>query len=354
MITAICSTLIITCSCSEKQPVTEKQGNVINDSILNSLSKSVATYEEIREDLKLNGKIVPDEAKQASVYALVSGRISEVNVELGDYVRKGQSLAVLKSAEVAGVNNELALAESNLEIARKNMDSYKELYESNLVAEREYISAKAEYKKALSELEKAQNVASITGGKNSLYTLTSPLNGYIIAKNITNNSEVRSDMAEPIFSIADLSSVWILADVYEADIKDVKLGQTIKAHTLANTDKIYEGRIDKIYNVLDPESRTMKVRASLDNTNKDLMPGMFVSVRVDVNAGRKAVAIPNAAIILEGSDKYVIVLKNHQPEIKKVAELLRAGETCYVTGIEANDVVITDSQVFIFEALNNN
>lgn len=343
--------LLVLCGCN-KQQVADKQMALINDSLLNSLPSALAVEEEIKEELRLNGRIVPDEARQASVYALVSGRISQVDVELGDYVRKGQTLAILKSAEVAGVNNELLAARSNLEIARKSMESYKELYDSKLVPEREYIAAKAEYQKAMSELEKAEQVASITGGENSSYILKSPLNGYVIAKNITNNSEVRDDMAEPLFLIADLSEVWVLADVFEVDIRHIRLGQTVLLHTLSDTEKKYEAKIDKIYNVLDTETRTMKIRASLRNARNEVMPGMFVSVKVDINDKHRAIAIPNDAIVLDDSKKYVVVKKEDKPEIRPVKEIRRIGDKCYVEGIAAGESVFTGSQVFLFEALS--
>ena len=324
----------------------------INDSILMNLPKTTVHIEEINRALKLNGRITPDEARQASVYALVSGRIGQVNVELGDCVRKGQMLAVLKSAEVAGVNNELALAKSNLEIARKNRDTYKELYESNLVAEREYIIARAEYEKALSELQKAENVSAITGGENSDYTLVSPVSGYIIAKNITSNSEVRADMAEPLFAIADLSVVWILADVFEVDIDHIALGQSVEVSTLSNPNKIYEGKIDKIYNVLDPDTRTMKVRVSLANPHNDLKAGMFVSVKVNAKSREHAVVTPTEALIFDNNQLYIIVIgKNGQPEIRSVHEVFRSGNKCYLEGVEEGETVIIKGQVFLFESL---
>jgi cobalt-zinc-cadmium efflux system membrane fusion protein len=347
--------MLVSVSCSRNAANSEMQ-NVLNDSILQSLPKTAAHLEEINRELKLNGRIVPDEAKQASVYALVSGRIGQVNVELGDYVRKGQTLAVLKSVEVASVNNELALAKQNLEITRKNLDSYKELYESNLVAEREYITANAEYEKALSELRKAENVSTITGGENSAYTLVSPISGYIIAKNITGNSEVRADMAEPLFSIADLSVVWILADVFEVDINRIELGQSVGVQTLSNPDRIYEGKIDKIYSVLDPETRTMKARVSLANPHNELKAGMFVSVKVNcrgiVGNAQRAVSVPSAALIFDDNKQYMIVLnKSSQPEIRPVKEIFRSGDKCYVDGVEDGETIISGGQVFLFEAL---
>ncbi|MDR1023318.1 MAG: efflux RND transporter periplasmic adaptor subunit [Prevotellaceae bacterium] len=338
-------------SCKQSKPESAKQ-EALSGSFLASLPRSVAHSEEISYELKLNGRIVPDEARQASVYALVSGRSEQVSVELGDYVHKDQTLAVLKSVEVAGVSNELALAKSNLDIARKNRETYKELYESYLVSEREYTTACAEYEKALSELQKAENVAAITGGENSLYVLAAPISGYVFAKNIANNSEVRADMADPLFSIADLSVVWILADVFEVDIARVRLGQAVSVHTLSNPDKIYEGKIDRIYNVLHPETRTVKARVSLANSGNSLMPGMFVSVKVDIRSEQSAVAVPSKSLVFDSNRVYVVVMnRDSSPEIRPVKEILRNGDKCYVEGVADNETVITGSQVFLFEAL---
>jgi cobalt-zinc-cadmium efflux system membrane fusion protein len=331
---------------------TESAERTVNDSVLASLPRTAVHTEEVSRELKLNGRIVPDEAHQSSVYALVSGRIGRISVELGDRVRKGQTLAVLKSAEVADVNNELTLARSNLEIANKNCDTYRELYESNLVSERDYIAARVEYEKALSELQKAENVSAITGGENSLYKLVSPLDGYIVAKHITGNSEVRADMADPLFSIADLSVVWILVDVFEVDIAHIGLEQAVSVHTMSNPDVIYEGKIDKIYNVLDPETRTMKARVSLVNSGNSLMPGMFVSVKVDIKNGLQAVATPSKSLVFDNNMTYVIVMNgNKSPEIRPVKIILRSGDKCYVEGLADGETVITGSQIFLFEAL---
>ncbi|MDR1757996.1 MAG: efflux RND transporter periplasmic adaptor subunit [Bacteroidales bacterium] len=323
------------------------------------MQTTAAYAEEISRTLQLNGRVVPDEARQASVYALVSGRIGQVNVELGDYVHKGQTLAILKSAEIAGVNNELSLAKQNLEVARKNRETYKELYESNLVSEREFIVARAEYEKALSELQKAENVSAITGGENSTYTLISPISGYIIAKNITSNSEVRADMAEPLFSIADLSEVWVLADVFEVDIENIAVGQTVEVQTLSRTKKTYTGKIDKVYNVLDPETRTMKARVSLANPRNELKAGMFVSVKItccDVlqSTPTTAIVVPSEALIFDDNQTFVIVLNhNKQPEIRLVKEIFRTGNKCYVEGIADGEIVVTSEQIFLFEALQS-
>jgi len=354
-VTIITSIMLAAVSCQNNKTVETMSVAPLST----GMQTTVAYAEEISRTLQLNGRVVPDEARQASVYALVSGRIGQVNVELGDYVHKGQTLAILKSAEIAGVNNELSLAKQNLEVARKNRETYKELYESNLVSEREFIVARAEYEKALSELQKAENVSAITGGENSTYTLISPISGYIIAKNITSNSEVRADMAEPLFAIADLSEVWVLADVFEVDIENIAVGQTVEVQTLSRTKKTYTGKIDKVYNVLDPETRTMKARVSLANPRNELKAGMFVSVKItcwDVlqSTPTTAIVVPSEALIFDDNQTFVIVLNhNKQPEIRLVKEIFRTGNKCYVEGIADGETVVTSEQIFLFEALQS-
>jgi cobalt-zinc-cadmium efflux system membrane fusion protein len=148
--------------------------------------------------------------------------------------------------------------------------------------------------------------------------------------------------------------VWILANVFEVDIAGIQLGQTVNIHTLSNPDKIYEGKIDKIYNVLDPETRTMKARVSLANNDNSLMPGMFVSVKVNVTNSRPAVAVPSKSLVFDDNKMYVIVMnESNKPEIRPVKEILRSGDKCYVEGVADGETVVTGSQVFLFEALKS-
>ncbi|HWJ26319.1 MAG TPA: efflux RND transporter periplasmic adaptor subunit, partial [Flavisolibacter sp.] len=208
-------------SCKSHTTEAEKTDPAISDSIIKNVQTAPVQESEEADVIRLNGKVQPNEGKQAKVYALVSGKIKDVHVELGDFVQKGQSLAVLQSTEVAGVSNDLSLAESNVAIAKKSLETTKQLYEGKLATEQDYINAQIEYNKAQSELNRAKQVASITGGKSASYVVTSPIKGYVIEKNITNNSEVRSDNNADLFAIADLSNVWIIANVYESDMDNI-------------------------------------------------------------------------------------------------------------------------------------
>ncbi|MBA4145179.1 MAG: efflux RND transporter periplasmic adaptor subunit [Cytophaga sp.] len=346
--------IVLWCSCSQPKTTVVKESKAVPDSVVSHVQVASVRNESMDEYIKLNGKIQPNEMRQAKVFALVSGKIESISVELGDFVHKGQLLAVLKSTEVADVSNTLSLAESNVAIAKKGLETTKDLYEGQLATEQEYLNATMTYNNALSELNRAKEVASITGGSNSSYLVKAPLSGYVIDKNISNNSEVRQDNNEDLFAIADLSNVWIIANVYEADINKVHIDDEVAIQTLANPEKTYAGKINKIYNVLDPETRTMRVRISIDNPEGELKPEMFATVRVKVRSAGIALMVPSQAIIMDNSKYYVVVREKSKLSIKEVVIIKRAGNKTFISGLAENEEVVTNSQVFLFQALNTN
>ncbi|HEY1201252.1 MAG TPA: efflux RND transporter periplasmic adaptor subunit [Niastella sp.] len=337
------------CNSPEAAPVTN---NNPLDSIMQTLQTAPVTMENAAESFKLNGKIQANEDHQAKVYALASGKIRSVNVALGDKVKQGQTLAVLQSMEVAGNSNDLSLAEANVAMTKKNLESTKDLYEGNLATSREYTTAQVDYNKALSELNRAKQVLAITGGKNAVYELKAPLTGYVIERNISGNSEVRQDNNNSLFTVADLSTVWAIANVYETDINRIHLGDTVRVNTLANPNAPFFGTIDKIYNVLDPANRTMKVRISMPNPNNELMPEMFVTVKVFGKSADNMLTIPSQAIVLDNSKNYVVVKDTKGLHIKEVQVIKRVDDKAYVQGLLEGEQVVTNSQVFIYQALS--
>lgn len=347
-----CALCCFSCTGNQSEPV--KDSGAIPDSIIKKIQTVAVVSEDQSGSVKLNGKIQPNEARQTKVFALISGRIESISVELGDYVNKGQVLAVLKSTEVAGLSNDLSMAESNVTMAKKSLETTKELYDSKLATEQDYLTAKITYNKALSELNRATQVSAITGGKNSSYIVKAPISGFIIEKNISNNSEVRPDNNTNLFAIADLSDVWIVANVYEADINSIHLGDAVTVNTLTNPAKDYSGKIDKIYNVLDPATRTMKVRISMNNPGNELKPEMFATATVKSRPSGKAFMIPSQAIVMDNSKNYVVVRKNNRLNIAEINLLKRVDNKAYITGLALGDEVVVNSQVFLYQALSSN
>jgi cobalt-zinc-cadmium efflux system membrane fusion protein len=332
---------IIASSCNSPQAAPANNNNTL-DSIMHTVQTAPVVLEKACESFKLNGKIQANEDHEAKVYALASGKIKSVNV----------ALAVLQSMEVAGNSNDLSLAEANVAMTKKNLESTKDLYEGNLATSREYTTAQVDYNKALSELNRAKQVLAITGGKNAVYELKAPLSGYVIERNITGNSEVRQDNNNALFTLADLSTVWAIANVYEADISRIHLGDTVRVSTLANPNTPLLGTIDKIYNVLDPANRTMKVRISMPNPNNELMPEMFVTVKVFGKSTSNMLTIPSQAIVLDNSRNYVIVKDTKGLHIKEVQLINRVDDKAYIQGLNEGEQVVINSQVFIYQALS--
>lgn len=339
---------ITSCNSHEAAPANTKNPW---DSVVQNVQTAPVTLENSNESFKLNGKIQANEDHQAKVYALASGKIKSVNVALGDKVRQGQTLAVLQSMEVAGSTNDLSLAEANVAMTKKNLESTKDLYEGNLATSREYTSAQVDYNKALSELNRAKQVLAITGGKNAVYELKAPLSGVVIERNIAGNSEVRQDNSNSLFTVADLTNVWAVANVYESDISRIHLGDTVRVNTLANPNAPYFGRIDKIYNILDPANRTMKVRVSMPNPKNELMPEMFVTVKVFGSAASTMLTIPSQAVVLDNSKNYVVVKDAKGLHVKEIQLIKRVDDKAYVLGLNEGEQVVINSQVFIYQAL---
>ncbi len=348
---------IISCNNNKAEvlPVPDNSSaNGITDSLIRSLQTVPAEGSDQADIIKLNGKIQPNEGQQAKVFSLVSGKIKDVHVELGDYVKKGQTLALIQSSEVATVSTDLSVAQSEVALAKKSLQTAQDLYEGKLATEQDYMIAKANYNKAIAGLTRARQISAINGGRNSSYAVVAPLSGYIIEKNITNNSEVRNDNNTNLFTIANLSNVWIIANVYEADMNNIKMGDEVKVNTLADPAKDYAGKIDKIYNVLDPATRTMKVRISMNNANGELKPEMFATVTVkNSSSSRKVLAIPSQAIVLDNSKNYVVTKQGDSLTVKQVEIIKRVDPKSFVSGLKEGDQVVVNSQVFLLQALNN-
>lgn len=340
-------------ACHKPAEETAKEEELIPAEVMNNLETAIVDSEDVGNVVRLNGKIAPDDAKTAKVYALVSGRVLNLPVQLGDHVKKGDVLAVLKSAEVAGISNDLAMAESNVEMTKKAMETTKDLFDGKLVAEQDYINAKIAYNKAVAELNRAKQVAAISGGDNASYVITSPIAGLVVEKNISPNSEVRADNSTNLFTVADLNTVWVMANVYETDLNKVHEGDSVIVNTLVDPNRNYTGCIDKIYNVLDPTNRTMKVRVTLPNPGNELKAEMFVTVLVKGKPGARRLSIPAKALVMDNSKNYVILRRQGRLQVQDVTLLNRIDTHAYVDGLKVGDEVVTNSQVFIYQALSS-
>ena len=362
IVTIVLFTLTILFSCNNKNEETTNtsQQICISDSMAKIISIDSATTGNIDNELKLSGEVNFSDSRVVKVFPFSSGKILNVKVSLGDRVSKGQVLAIIKSADVAGNYSDLSTASNDVAIAKKQLDNEESLYKNGIASEREYIEAKEIYQKSVTNASKVREQININGGghtsANGTYVVTAPMSGYVVEKKITEGGFIRNDNGDNMFTIGDISEVWVWANVYESDIAKVKEGYTADVTTLAYPDKIFNGVVDKVNQVLDPETKVMKIRVKLKNENQELKPEMFANIMIRNREGVEAVAIPFAALIAENGKNYVIVYKDKcNMKVQEVDILKTVGDKTYLrSGLAPGDRIISKNQILLFRALTEN
>lgn len=357
LLISLCILSIGFSACHKTENNSEKKETfVLSDTMLKSTCTEVVKPENLFNQFKFYGQITADNNKMIEVYPVVGGNVIKVYVELGDFVKKGQVLASIRSTEVAGFEKELQDAKSELIVAKNNYKVAQELFEGKLNAERDVIEAKSEYDKAQTQLNRIQEVYNIYHLKsNAIYEVLAPISGFIIQKNINQDIQLRSDKTDNIFDIADINDVWAIANVNESDINEVKLGQGAEVKTISYPDKIFSGNVDKIFNIIDPETRAMKVRIKLSNKDYLLKPDMRASIVINSNETARMLCIPDEALIFDKSRAYVMVFKDrYSIETRQVEVFREVGNKAFIaSGLKEGEKVITKNQLLIYDALND-
>jgi cobalt-zinc-cadmium efflux system membrane fusion protein len=353
---AIALIIIITNGCvsHEKQAaVNDPVKFCIPDSLMSQIKTDTVIYRPVMQELKLIGKVTFDQDKVVKLYPMVSGNVVNVNVALGDHVEKGQVLAIVNSAEIVGAENDIVMAQANLAVSEKNLSATESLYKSGIASEREYLAAKEEKEKSKSELNKVKTVLSIYGGAQSNYIIKSPISGYVVEKFINPNMQIRPDNSTNLFTISDLKRIWVLANVYESDIAGIAEGEKVSVTTISYPDKIFAGNIDKIYNVLDPDNKTMKVRIQLDNTGNLLKPEMFANVIVQQVRDTTMLAVPAKSVVFDRNRYWVLVYSGPCDVHTRQIDIVKSTSVyTYVrSGVVPGERVITNRQLLIYNAI---
>lgn len=340
--------------CSDHKTEATPEKFSITDSLINRLLIDTVQQANNQSDLIFSAKISANEDRKSELFPMVSGLVNRVNVRLGDQVTAGQTLASVTSAEMAGFDKEVISANAELKNAERSLKQVEQLFESGLSSGKELEEAKNDFLIKKAELKRANAVLKLNGGSNTgLYSIKSPISGFVIEKNVTDNMQLRSDNDKSLFTIADLSHVWAMINIYESDISRIKVGDEINLSTLSYPEQVFKGKIDKIYNLIDQESKVMNARVVIANNNALLKPGMLGTVKVSAHSGIDLPAVNSRAIIFDDNKNYVLILNNENKVRIQEVQLGRktASKTYINKGLNAGDRVIASKQVFLFENL---
>lgn len=329
----------------------------LSDTMMSMIRLDTVRVSPIEDALRLTGEVGCDENRMAKIYPATSGQVLKVKASLGDRVAKGQVLAVIKSADIAGGYSDLNGAKADYATAQRNLQTVDGMYHSGLSSERDYQEARNNVQKTHSQVTKIESQLAISGGGNAKsggdYVVKSPISGFVVERNITEGSFIRPDNAASLFTVAALDNVWIWANVFERDIANVGVGFNAKVRTLSYPDKVFNGKVDQASSVLDPVSKVMKVKIVIANPSMLLKPGMYADVFVSKHEAKMGLEVSTSALLSENGESFVVVFKHKDHvSIRQVEVLKTVGESCYISaGLSAGERVICQNQLLIYNQI---
>jgi cobalt-zinc-cadmium efflux system membrane fusion protein len=271
--------------------------------------------EDVDDTILTSGRVTLDDLKAGHVFSPVTGRVVKINSQLGGRVKKGDALATIESPDIGSAVSDVHKAEADLIAAQHDYQRKKDLFEQKAGSAADLESAEDTYRKAKAELERArQKQALLRVGSVDLvtqtYVLPSPIDGEVLMRNINPGIEVQGQYSggatQELFTVGELDRVWVLADIYEMDLSRVHVGTPAVVTVVAYKDKVFKGQVDWVSGMLDPNTRTAKVRCTFDNADRLLRPEMYSTVQISVDQ-KRSLAIPRNSLLRLGEYKVVFI-----------------------------------------------
>jgi membrane fusion protein, heavy metal efflux system len=294
---------------------------------------------KIDQVLTLTAVIEANRDRLAHVAPRVPARIVKVTANLGDRVSTGQALATLDSSDVGEAHAAYLQARSELGVSRAAYDRAEKLQLAQIIAQKEFLRVRGDFERAQAAFHAAEDrlrmlgvdVKSAADDKAvSMFPLRSPFTGTVIEKHA-----ILGELADPeksLFTIADLSTLWIEADLYEKDLGRVKAGSAAEIEVAAYPDIVFRGKLTYVSDVMDAKTRTVKARIEVPNAERRLKPQMFANARIGTTTQREVIALPVDAVTLIEGRSSVFVQEHDAFEARVVSTGDRLGEMLVITG----------------------
>jgi len=285
---------------------------------------AVVEERTLAPELETTGQVDFEQDLLAHVTPRIPGRVHEVHAKLGDEVKKGQVLVVIDSIELGQAKAAYLQAKAQEELARQNFERERGLHAERISSEREMLAAKAAHLESLAGLQSAEETLHLYGLSNakigalshtgpafSLLQVRAPLSGKIVEKQVTVGELVTPERS--MFSIADLSRLWIWIDVYERNLRRVHLEDDVHVEVDAFPEQVFGGKVSYLSDQVDAGSRTVRARIDIDNPRRQLRPGMFARIRISdphpVGQGQheRSLVVPEGCVQRDGNELITFV-----------------------------------------------
>jgi len=344
-----------------------------------SLTVAPAMQKVFRAEHVTEGKISIDEDRSTQVFSPYTGRVTKLLVRAGEHVEQGQPLFLLEATDTVQAQNDFIAAltatnkaRSALDLAQTQGKRAKELFEGKAVPLKDYQSAQAaeiqadnDMRSAQTALEAARNRLKILGlnddaiasfqnkGRiNPEMTVVAPIAGTVVQRKAGPGQYINAGATDPVFVIGDLSTVWLVGYVREADADDVAVGQDVSFTVLASPGRSRTARINYVATAIDPTTRRLTIRATIDNSDASLKPEMFANVTIFSPGDHPAVAVPKQALIYEADNvRLWVAHENKTIELRPVKVGLSSGNLVEVTeNLRPGEQVVVKGGLFIDRA----
>jgi len=310
---------------------------------------------EVPNYLELAAHIEADPTRVVHVFAPAGGRITELKVRPWQRVEKGQTLALLQSSDLAKAMSDFHKAAADNEVKQKQLTRAQDLLAHHAIAEKDFQQAQADAQMATAELSATREQILVLGMDPNTATaqlrVTAPRSGVILDVNAAQGEFSKSlDAPMPLCTIADITTVWAVGDVYEKDLSVVKAGQEAKVTLNAYPGESWKGRISTVSDTVDPVTRTLHVRVILPNENARIKPAMFGSIRI-LRSSSQGILVPTSAVIREGNAAYVFTDKGNGKYERRDVNLGRAldGSLEITSGLSAGDKIVSEGGLLLRE-----
>ncbi len=275
------------------------------------LQTAKAVVERVDDTLEIPAKVQPDPARVVRVFPPAGGRLLRVAVRPGDGVLRGQVIAVLESSDVSQARADFLKAKAEADKSEHAMARAQLLFDHKVLSEREYQEAEADNISAKSELQRTMDRLRVLGARpdqnSNEVAVTAPISGTVVDIGASSGELSKStDNANPIATIADLQTVWIVGDVFEREVNAIRPNSPVEVRLNAYPDQSWKGAVSSLSDEVDPQTRTLKLRVVLPNPQHTLKPEMFATIRI-TRPGTEQIVIPGSAVLREGGDTAVMV-----------------------------------------------
>lgn len=306
-------------------------------------------FRSVSTELAIPASVQPEPERIVHVFAPVSGRLIELRVKPGDSVSAGQVVAVVASSDVSSARSDYLKAKAQAQRSQSALTRITGLFQHGAIAEKELEDAKAQAASDSSELERARERLKLLGLNESQSSeraaVPAPRSGVVTETTSAPGELAKSlDASNPLLTIADLSAVWVVGNVYEKDLTAVPRGLDVRITLEAYPGETWAGKISNVSDVVDPATHTVKLRVVLENRQHKLKPDMFATIHVLRPPSRLAV-VPSSAVLREGNTAFVIVqtAAGQDKYEKRLVEIQESNpqQTLVRSGLQPGDVVVS-------------